>query len=184
MKAESPALAGQRETCQEERKSGQTQAFNFLPVFCCSSSVLVAGFVFADSCLVWDPFRISLQNGAVMFVCLYIFVADVQLSCLPLRVRVLAHFQTRAVRFLPSVVGTRTVSVSGSSIPVQNIWGLRFFSQFLITVVIHPWLADLQRVLKPESHRGQPAVPEDSICIFFLSFLLSILPQISASCSL
>ena len=39
--------------------------------------------------------------GAAFFVCLHIFVADVQIASLPLRVHLLSHFQTRVVFLLP-----------------------------------------------------------------------------------
>ena len=50
----------------------------------------------------------------------------------------------------------------------------RFFKSFLITIVIHPWLADLQWVLWPDSLKSLWAVHRLSICYFFLFFLLSL----------
>ena len=48
-----------------------------------------------------------------------------------------------------------------------------FFKSFLITVVIHPWLADLQRVLYL-----------DSVDSLFAFSFLSLSPEISLPCSL
>ena len=53
MKAESTTLVGQRERCHEERKRRQRRPWIFFLVFCCSSNVLIAGFVFTVSFLMW-----------------------------------------------------------------------------------------------------------------------------------
>ena len=52
------------------------------------------------------------------------------------------------------------------STPAQNIWDFRFFLAILITVVIHSWQANLQRVLKPVSLSSHLAVPVNSIFAF------------------
>ena len=51
-----------------------------------------------------------------------------------------------------------------------------FFLLFLITAVIHSWLADLQQVLWLDSPEVNWPFRRRCVCFFFLFFLLSLLP--------
>ena len=64
------------------------------------------------------------------------------------------------------VESARNISISSLSTLAQEIWKSRFFQ----TLVIYPWLADLRRVLWPDSLRRQMAV---RILCFFFEFSMS-----------
>ena len=175
-------LVSQSETkCHEERKGRHRPWFIFL-VFCCSSNVLVRWFRLHNCESGVRPFSRALPKmGAIIFVSLYIVVADVQLSSLPRHVPQETDFQTRVAPLLPpevSIVGT--YPFRGLRICAENLEPRFFFIHFLITAVIHPWLADLQRVLWPDSLCGQLVVRR----LLFLIFSLFHLPPKLASCSL
>ena len=132
---------------------------------------LFAGFGFTGSRLVWDPFsEFTTKWGHSNF-----------------RLSLNFHGWFSTLYFCTSSSSRRLTSTkcrwekhpfSAGSTPAQKIWEFCFFSShFLITVVIHPWRADLQPVLNPESLKGHLAVPFDSMSAFSSFFLISLLHQ-------
>ena len=156
MKTELPALVGQREKNMSwgERES-RYRPWIFFLVFCCSSNVLIRWFrVHGCTSGMRILFGVNPKMKLVFFASLYISLADVQLLVLPHRISQSTNFQPRVVPLFPPGVVRRNQSVSSGSTPAQNTLDLCFFFFlviFLITVVIHPWLAALQQVLWPES---------------------------------
>ena len=78
----------------------------------------------------------------------YISVAGVELASLIVRVRLLIHFQTH----FTSAWWWREdhIRLKWFHTYAQDLETPGFFLSFLITVVIIPWLADLQPVLNPD----------------------------------
>ena len=82
---------------KKKKKREQTPTLNFLSVFSCSN-VLVCWFHLHRFVSGVRPLlRAHPKIGAVIFVCLYIFVAGVQLLFLSLPVWLLIHFETWVV---------------------------------------------------------------------------------------
>ena len=83
-------------------------------------------FVFTGLCLMGNLISEltpkAVGGGGMIFVYLYIFVADIQVSSLTLRVRLLAHFLTCAIRFQLYYI-------------CAEDFGPRVFLSFLITVI-------------------------------------------------
>ena len=78
-------------------------------------------------------------------------------------------FQTWVVPLLKPGIGRSNISVSGGSTPAQKVLDLRiFFLSFLITVVIHPSLTDLQRMLWHDSSVVSWPFRRLSVSLFFL----------------
>ena len=99
--AESTTLAGPWKTCQEKNEKTDFEFFlYFLVVLTCLfavSSLQVRAW--CETPPLFFFFGAHPKIGAVIFVCLYIFMADVQYAFLPLRVR-LSLFITVCLLFL------------------------------------------------------------------------------------
>ena len=92
------------------------------------------------------PFLSSPHMGIAIFLGHSVFAAVVQLLSLPHHVFQPTSFQTWIISLLPLCVGGTNISLSAGSTPAQEIWDPQIFLVILITVVIHPWLPDQQRV--------------------------------------
>ena len=165
-----------RNTISPGEKESRHRPWILFP-FRCSSNVLVHWFRLHSCGSSMRPhFGALPKMGTGIFVALYIFVAGVQLLSFPRQSFQPTNFQTQVVPLLPPDAGGRNISVSCGFTPVQKIWNLHFFLSFLIIVVIHPWLAYLQRVLWPDS--SEVSRPFCRLCFFF-----SLSPWKLTSCS-
>ena len=77
------------------------------------------------------------------------------------------NFHTRVVPWLPPGVGGRTYPFPVVPHLCRRFGTSSFFKYFLITVVIHSWLADPQQEFRPKSIRGQLTVLVDSLFDFY-----------------
>ena len=128
MKAESTALAGQREkTCHEERERKSRHRPWIFFHFSSSNSY---------TCFLKGSVFTVVHPGSNFLTIFTLFWEVFTLVFTSLRLR--ANFQTPVVHLLPPGVWER------------KIWDLCFFLSFLMTVVIHPCLVDPQRVLWPD----------------------------------
>ena len=134
-----------------EKESRHRQIF-FL-VFCYSSDVLVRWFRL-HSCAsgVRPLFGAQSKMGATTFD--YLRPGKCSLLSLPRHASLLTNFQTQVVLFLSSA---------------QKI-----FKSYLITVVIHRWLADLQRALWPDFSGVSKPFRRLSVSFLFLLFFFSL----------
>ena len=156
MNTKSSALSEQRKTCHEKRererqtdreKESRHRPWIFFLTFCCSYNILVSWFLL-HSCAsgVGPLFGAHPKTGGVIIVFLNIFMSGVQL----LYFLVTSSWQ---LTFKPEFLLTSTWCRREDHIRLQwfysyadfMIWHLRF-----VFLVIHPWLADLQRVLWPD----------------------------------
>ena len=172
MKTESPKLAEQRET----RKSAETDLeFSFwfsIGVLMC----LFIGFVFTGLHLVWDSFseltlKLELQLLTIFTLSWLVLPLVFTLSCLQ--------------AFKPELSPSFHQVLEGGTHPFlvvphlcRRFDPLVFFYSFLIILVIHLWMADLQWVLWPDSSAVSWLFHRFSLCFFFFSFFLySLLPR-------
>ena len=114
---------------------------------------------------------------AVIYACLYIFAACVQLTPLPLCIRLLTHFQIQVDALLPPGVSRRNIQFGWFYTGTKDLERPVFVSSFLFTAVVHPWPTDLQPVLTGRSRKFY-------VCFFKLFFLLSPFTVISLSFSI
>ena len=106
MKAESIALAGQRETKYRKEKVRADTALESSYWF---PFVDLTSLFASQVCVRCETsFRSWPKIGALIFTFLYISRAGIQLSLLPHRIRLLTNFQTGVVSSLPPGVGGRT----------------------------------------------------------------------------
>ena len=146
-------------------KEGRHRPWIFLLVFCGSPNVVVHWFCL-HSCMsgVKPLFKVHPKMKAIIFVCLYIFMAGVQLLSLPCHVSESTNFQTQVVPLLLPGIGK--TFVSSGSIPLQKIWDLCFVLFFLV-------------VLKYHSHLHVIGWPFVGCLLFFLSLTEIYLPSLS-----
>ena len=131
---------------------------------------LFAGFVSMAMRLVWGPFleftrKWRLQPLTVLTLPYLVFNCLFLLHC----VRLLTNFQNRTVWWRREVI-----SVYGGSTTAQKFWNLQFFLVVFVTVVIHPGIPDLQRVLWPDSSEASWLFRRLSVCFFLLSFFFCL----------
>ena len=180
MNVESTAFAGQRETTCHEEKDRTDSNLGFYSWFSVVvRAYLFAGFLFTGSRLQCDPF------------------SEFTSKWRPINFRLSLHLRgwcsTRIfTSSRPAAYQLSNRSRPRGPYPFPMVLHLHrrfgtfvFFNLFLITVVIHLWLADLQTALQPQSLRGQLAFAVDSMSAFLsYLFLLFFLPQKLVSRSL
>ena len=172
---------------------GRHRAWISFLLFCCSSNVIAPWFRL-HNCMycvrhffgahpkmraaTFDYLHIVLTR---IHFCLYLVASPSQLATLVFTLSHLAaNWLLNPTRRLTSAwCRKKDISVFGPFISAQMIRDLCFFLSFLDTVVIHPWLADLQQVL----WRYLPEVswPFCIISVRFFFFFFSLLPQKSTS---
>ena len=146
MKTESPALAGQRETTCHEEKESRERPWIFLLVFCCSFIVLVRWFrLYSCASGVRSLFRAHSKMAADTFDYLHIVLtsAHSRLYLVTSPNQLILKLDSSYFRMLSEGGHIRFRWF----ITCTEDLGPPVFSSILSTVVIHPWLADLQRVL-------------------------------------
>ena len=109
----------------------------------------------------WSAFRNWGRNFSLSSRC----PGLCSLASLPPCTRLLTHIPTQVVALLlPGVDG-------GTSVFANSTLALKILDhRYFLVIFNHPWLADLQLVLKPEPQRGQLAVSVDSMSAFSSSF--------------
>ena len=173
-----PSLTGQRTTCHEEKERADTD-LKFSSWF--SVVVLTACWlVSASQVLVWYEtlFRSPPPNLSRNFH-LSSHFRDWCSTHVCTSSHSAANLLSNLNRpLLPPGIEGRTISVSGGSTPAQKIWDFRGGVLVILNaVVIHPRLADPQRVGWPESLRSQLALPVDSMSAFSSDYFSSLSPS-------
>ena len=173
MKAESTTLIEQKGITYHEEKGSRDRPWIFFLFSVVVLTCLFAGFVFTGSILVWYPFSEPKPKWRLQLSTILTYFCQFALRSLRLHAYEPTNFQTRVVPLLPSGVGGRTYPFP--VVPhLPRRFGTSVFYVILITVVIHLWVADPQRVLWPDS----PEVrwPPRRFCMLFLLIFSSLSP--------
>ena len=130
---------------------------HFLDVLTC----LFAGFVFTDLCLVWDPFlEVTPKWGPQLSVFTFSWLVFNSLP-LPLRHRLKTDFPARVSLYFHLVAKGGTYLHPMFPHQHRRYVNPIFFKSFLINVVIHPWLVDLNKCFSL-------TLRLPSFCLFFI----------------
>ena len=167
--------------CGDKERAETNREFSFwfsVVVLTC----FFIGFVFTSLRLVWDHFsELTLKWGPQLSI-FVTFSGLCSLSSLLHLVSEQINFQARVIPLLLPGIGAGDISVSGGPHQLRRFGTFNIFLAFLITVVIHLWLAHLQRVLWPDSLRGQLPVRRLYVYLFFLFSFFFLSQKLASRC--
>ena len=176
MKTESATLAVQIETTCHEEKESRDRPWTFFLVFCCSSNVPVRWFRLHRFAFGVRPSfsELNMKLGPHLWDIFTLSWLDFTRVFTPLCFRSNSHSNRFVLLFSPGVWG-RTYPFPVVQLLRRRFGASDFLKSFLITLVIHPWLAALQQVLwsdSPEASR-----PFRRLCVYFFLLFFSLSPS-------